>query len=50
MSEHGALVMDLFVALNDGEWLAADESDFIEDVAKRLWALGWRRLAQNGES
>jgi hypothetical protein len=43
--EHGALVMDLVVALEGGDYLVADDADFIEDVAKRLWTAGWRLAA-----
>lgn len=46
--ECGGLVMDLVVALEGGDYLAADDSDFIEDLARRLWDLGWRHQIAGG--
>lgn len=40
--EHGELVMDLVVALEAGDYVGADDADFIETMARSMWGLGWR--------
>lgn len=44
--EHGELVMDLVVALESGDYIGADDSDFIENLARSLWGLGWRHPSE----
>lgn len=41
---HGGLVMDLVCALEAGDYLAADDADFIEFVAAHLYKAGWRHV------